>query len=164
MYIDYADILASVGEYISAFKISKFLEPMTMFCSEGMQYNLILWFACLIMPHCIYQLSQPKTTGTRFGLWNLWYFQWLFVCHVMCFCPEVYNLQQVQHVCPLVTILDVFVASNIDQSLQKYDFLGLFLACLPINTPLLSSVNSHFSSYFCHALYNTFLKPMFFLI
>ena len=44
MYIDYADILASVGEYISAFKINKFLELVTMFCSEGMQYDLMLYF------------------------------------------------------------------------------------------------------------------------
>ena len=79
------------------------------------------------MPHCIYQLSQCKTTGIRFGLWNLWYFS---VCHVIGFLPEVYNLWQVQYACPLVTIL-VFVSSNIDQSLQKYYFLVLFLACLP---------------------------------
>ena len=139
MYIDYADLLASVGGYISAFKISKFLELMTMFCSEGMQCDLMLQFACWLMPHCIHQRSQHKTTGTQFGLWNLWNFKWLCVCHVMVFLPEVYNSQQVQ--CPLVTILDVFVASNIDQSLQKYDLLVLFLhACPPklINTPLLS--------------------------
>ena len=41
----------------------------------------------------------------------------------MGFQPEVYNPQQVQHVCPFMTILDIFVASNIDQSLQKYHFL-----------------------------------------
>ena len=130
MYIDYAD-LVSVGGYISALKINKFLELMTMFCSEGMQYNLMLQFPCQLMPHCIYQLSQLKTTGTRFGLWNIWYIMWLYVCHVMGFQPKVYNLHQVQHVCPLVTILDIFVASNIDQSLQKYNFLVVFLACLP---------------------------------
>ena len=49
----------------------------------------------------------------------------------MGFLLEVYNLQQVQHVSALVTILNVFVASNIDQSLQTYDFLVLFLACFP---------------------------------
>jgi hypothetical protein len=32
----------------------------------------------------------------------------------MGFLSEIYTLQQVQHVCPVVTILDVFVASNID--------------------------------------------------
>ena len=129
MYIDYVDLLVSVGGYISVFKIHRFLELMTMICSEGMQCDLMLQFACWLMPHCIHQLSQHKTTGTRFGLWNSWNFKWLCVCHVMVLLPEVYNSQQVQ--CPLVTILDVFVASNIDQSLQKYDLLVLFLACLP---------------------------------
>ena len=43
IYIDHAD-LASVGGYISAFKINKFLELVTMFCSEGMQYDLMLHF------------------------------------------------------------------------------------------------------------------------
>ena len=68
MYIDYADLLASVGVYISAFKISKFFELMPMFFSEGMQCDLMLQFACCLMPHCIHQLPQHKTTGTRFGL------------------------------------------------------------------------------------------------
>ena len=68
MYVDYADLLASVGEYISAFKISKFLELMTMICSEGMQCDSMLQFACWLMLHCIHQLSQHKTTGIRFGL------------------------------------------------------------------------------------------------
>ena len=91
MYIDYADHLVSVGGYISALKINKFLELVTIFCSEGMQYNLMLQFPCWLMPHCIYQLSQHKTTGTRFDLWNSWYFKRLCVFHVMNF--FVRNLQ-----------------------------------------------------------------------
>ena len=68
MYIDYADLLVSVGMYISAFQINKSLELMTLFISEGMQYDLMLQFPCWLIPPCIYQLSQCKTTGTRFGL------------------------------------------------------------------------------------------------
>ena len=68
MYIDYADLSCLVGGYISALKINKFLELMTMFGPEGMQHILMLQFPCILIAHCIYQLSQPKTTGTRFDL------------------------------------------------------------------------------------------------
>jgi hypothetical protein len=57
-----------VGGYISTLKINKFLELMTMFGPEGVQYILMLQFPWRLMAHCIYQLSQLKTTGTRFSL------------------------------------------------------------------------------------------------
>ena len=95
----------------------------------------------------------------------IWYFKWLYACHVMGFQPEVYNLQQVQHVCPLVTILDVFVAILISHCRNMIFLFFSCHACLPefinISTFVISNLPI-LAPIFCHALYGyPSLKPIY---